>query len=217
MRLVPKNIESYNNDNLIELAQYSEAPKVSRDINVKNVKDRDKVIKHIETLIRSSIEYKDYIKFLKTFMNKDTFFSNVEQTAYNKVKIELHHSPLTLYDIVTIVLTKHEDLYGKINLFDIAEEVMKLHYQCKVGLAPLSKTTHKLVHDGKVFVTVKMVRGDWVSFYKEYLDYFPQDMIEKLKRIIQFSKEVQDVSLLETKYTYIKVDGFKQIQLINEK
>lgn len=217
MRLVPKNIESYNNDNLIELAQYSEAPKVSRDINVKNVKDRDRVIKHIETLIRSSIEYKDYIKFLKTFMNKDTFFQNVEQTGYNKVKIELHHSPLTLYDIVTIVLTKHEDLYGKINLFNIAEEVMKLHYQCRVGLAPLSKTTHKLVHDGKVFVTVKMVRGDWVSFYKEYLDYFPQDMIEKLKRIIQFSKEVQDVSLLETKYTYIKVDGFKQIQLLNEK
>lgn len=216
MRLVPKNIESYNNDNLIELAQYPEAPKVSRDINVKNQKDRTKLIKHIESIIRSSLEYKDYIKFLKTFMNKDTFFPNIEQTGFNKVKIELHHAPLTLFDIVTIVMNKHEDESGKINIYDISEEVMKLHYQCKVGLAPLSKTTHKLVHSGKVFVTVKMVRGDWISFYKEYFDYFPQDMIDKLQKIVQFSKEVQDVSLLETKYTYIKVDGFKQIQLIKQ-
>ena len=60
-----------------------------------------------------------------------------------------------------------------------------------------------------------MIRGDWASFYREYAPYCNQDIIIKLQNTVRFSKEIQDVSLLETKYTYIEVDGFKQIQLMN--
>jgi hypothetical protein len=93
---------------------------------------------------------------------------------------------------------------------------MKLHYQCKVGLIPLSTTVHKLVHEGMVFIPVQNVRGDWLSFYKEYEPFMPQDMKDKLKNIIKFSKECQDYSLLETKYTYVDVDGFRPLSLLGQ-
>lgn len=215
MVLEPNKDTQYKNDALIEIAKYKEIQKVSRDIMIHTEKDRVKLINHIESIIRKSIEYKDYISFLKDFMNRDSFFKEVEQLPYNKVKIELHHSPLTLFDIVSVVMQKHEDEYDDINIYKIADEVMMLHYQCRVGLLPLSKTTHKLVHLGKVFITVQMVRGNWSSFYTEYEPYFNEDLKMKLKNVVRFSKEVQDVSLLETKYTYIEVDGFKQIQLLD--
>ena len=41
-------------------------------------------------------------------------------------------------------------------------------------------------------------------------------MKDKLKSIIKFSKECQDLSLLETKYTYVDVDGFRPIALIGQ-
>ena len=215
MELKPNNKTSYDNDKVINVAKYKEIPTVSKEIIVNTEKDRTKLIFHIESIIRQSLEYKEYISFLKDFMNKDSFFSNVEQLAYNKVKIELHHSPLTLFDIVSVVMQKHQDEYDRIDIFDIADEVMELHYQCRVGLLPLSISTHKLVHLGEIFIPVQMVRGDWASFYREYAPFFNQDLVIKLQNTVRFSKEIQDVSLLETKYTYIEVDGFKQIQLLN--
>lgn len=218
MRLIPKQIETYDNRNLIETAVFNEVPTIQMDINIKSDKDRVKTIKTIERMVRSSLEYKEYIKYLKTYINmtKCSFFGKAEQSNYSKVGIEIHHAPLTLFDIVMVILIKHEDEYGEIDLLHISEEVMKVHYQCRVGLLPLTKTTHKLVHNGQLFIPVQMVRGDWVNFYREYEKYFPHDMIDKLKKVVKFSKEVQDLSLLETKYTYVEVDGFQVPQLLGE-
>jgi hypothetical protein len=149
-------------------------------------------------------------------MTKCSFFGNTKMDHYSKFKVEIHHSPFTLYDITMTILLKHLDEYGEINLFEVCEEVMKLHYQCRVGLIPLSTTVHKLVHEGMVFIPVQNVRGDWLAFYKEYEPYMPQDMKDKLRNIIKFSKECQDYSLLATKYTYIDVDGFRPLSLLGQ-
>lgn len=218
MRLVPKQESKILNNNLFEVASFDEVSTVDMQFNIISDKDRVKTVKTIERMVRSSLEYKDYIKYLKTYINMthDSFLRKVEQTQYSKISIEIHHSPLTLYDITMIVLIKHEDEYGEIDLLHIAEEVMKIHYQCRVGLIPLSKTIHDLVHDGKVFIPVQMVRGNWIEFFREYEKYFPEDMKDKLKKIVKFSKETQDLSLLSTKYTYIDVDGFRPIHLIGQ-
>lgn len=218
MRLVPKQIESYKNDRLIEEVSFNEIPEIEMTYNIVSEKDKAKTVKTCERMIRSSLEYKDYVKFLKDYidMTKCSFFGKVKMDRYSKVKIEQHHSPFTLYDITMTVLLKHLDTYGEVNLYEVSEEVMKLHYQCRVGLIPLSTTVHELVHQGLVFIPVQQVRGDWLSFYKEYEPYIPQDMKDKLKSIIKFSKECQDLSLLETKYTYVDVDGFRPISLIGQ-
>lgn len=218
MRLLPKQVDRIENKNLYDVATFDEVDTIDMQFNIISDKDRVKTIKTIERMVRSSLEYKDYIKYLKTYINMthDSFFKQVEQSNYSKITIEIHHAPLTLYDITMVVLFKHEDEYGEIDLLHISEEVMKVHYQCRVGLLPLAKTVHDLVHDGKVFIPVQMVRGNWIEFYKEYEKYFPEDMKDKLKKIVKFSKETQDLSVLETKYTYVDVNGFRALQLIGQ-
>ena len=218
MRLVPKQIESYKNDRLIEEVNINNLPDVEMIYNIISEKDKVKTVKTCERMIRSSLEYKEYIKYLKDYidMTKCSFFGNAKMDHYSKFKVEIHHSPFTLYDITMTVLLKHLDYYGEINLFEVCEEVMKLHYQCRVGLIPLSTTVHKLVHEGMLFIPVQNVRGEWLSFYKDYEPYMPQDMKDKLKNIVKFSKECQDYSLLETKYTYVDVDGFRPLSLLGQ-
>lgn len=218
MRLVPKQVETYKNDKKIETVNFKDLQPIDMNFNISSDKDKVRAIKMIERIVRSSLEYKEYIKYLKNYINmtKGSFFGKVEQSQYSKISIEIHHAPMTLYDIVMVILIKHEDEYGDIDLLYIAEEVMKVHYQCRVGLLPLTKTTHQLVHNGSLFVPVQMVRGNWIDFYREYEKYFPEDMKDKLKKIMRFSKEVQDLSLLETKYTYVEVDGFKVPSLIGQ-
>ena len=161
MRLVPKQIESYKNDRLIEEVNINNIPDVEMIYNIVSEKDKIKTVKTCERMIRSSLEYKDYIKFLKDYidMTKCSFFGNSKMDHYSKFKVEIHHAPFTLYDITMTILIKHLDYYGQINLFEVCEEVMKLHYQCRVGLIPLSTTVHKLVHEGMLFIPVQNVRG----------------------------------------------------------
>ena len=89
--------------------------------------EMNKYIKRIEKMVRSSYEYRDYIKFLKDEidMNKCAFFPNLSR---EDVSLEIHHAPFTLYDITAIVL--NETRINDINAttFDVANKVMKLHF-----------------------------------------------------------------------------------------
>ena len=149
MRMVPKQVETYNNDRLIEHVSFDELPSVDMIYNIVSEKDKVKTVKTIERMVRGSLEYKEYIRFLRDYieMSKCSYFGNVKSDRYSKTKIEIHHSPFTLYDITMVILLKHLEEFGNVNLFEVSEEVMKLHYQCRVGLIPLSTTVHKLVHE----------------------------------------------------------------------
>lgn len=135
-------------------------------------KKRQKFIKYIEKIIRRSYEYRAYIGFLKNELNltKCTFLPMVDINEIKKVGIEFHHYPFTLYDIVSIVLDERMLVKGEkqISPFDIANEVMELHYQNYIGLVPLTTTVHELVHSGKIFVNLKYVFGNYNKFMNMY-------------------------------------------------
>lgn len=59
MRLVPKQIESYKNDRLIEEVDITNLPDVEMIYNIVSEKDKIKTVKTCERMIRSSLEYKD--------------------------------------------------------------------------------------------------------------------------------------------------------------
>ena len=99
-------------------------------------------------------EYRDYIAYLKEYvdMTHCAFFNNVENSQGSRVRIEIHHEPLTLYDIVKTVVNKHIDEGIPLNDFFIADEVMLLHYTNKVGLVPLSKSVHQIIHNSNELI-----------------------------------------------------------------
>lgn len=167
-------------------------------------------VNYIETIIRKSIEYKEFITFLRDNidMTRCAYFNKVTN-KYKGIKIEVHHAPFTLHDITYIVLQKFIDEGIDINTADIAEYVLSLHYQGLVGLIPLSKTVHELVHAGQIFVPINYVYGDIGKFYMEYNDYMTEPQKDALYKNIAVCDELQTSipKVLKKKFVYLDVEG----------
>jgi len=158
-----------------------------------------KYVKFIERKVRGSLEYKEYLDFLHETidMNRCSYFGNVTREIRH-VKIEIHHHPLTLFDIVTI-LTKHR-LIGceePFTVYDICNDVMECHYKNLVGLIPLSETVHELVHNQQILIPTDKVFGNWEEFVEMYKGVFTKELLEKMANMKKFSnhqfQEVPDL------------------------
>ena len=179
----------------------------------------DKMIKKIEQIVRNSFEYREYIKFLKEEMdmNQCSFFKNVTR---EDARIEIHHTPFTLYDITSIVFYYMQVNNFNLTIFDIAEEVMKLHYENMVGLFPLSLTAHELVHNGDIFIPIDHVYGNVSKFVDKYKEYMTEEQKELLQKNIdetnKLNIETYNPSVLERRYTYLEIEGVKFPKKISE-
>jgi hypothetical protein len=191
---------------------------------ITNNRARNKFIKQIEKLIRGSDEYKEYIKFLKTKMHMDRCYVNPTIVSANgkKYSIELHHEPFTLYDLVDIEIMRREKEGMDLDKFSIAEHVMGLHYDGLVGLIPLSKTQHELVHSSKVFIPLQHIYQDFYKYYEIYSDILESDecahIKQKLDSKIALSLRCNDVQsdVNDPEFVYINVDGFNVPQVPEE-
>ena len=156
-------------------------------------KEREKFIRDVETQVRRSFEYKEMIKYLREFlgMNKCAFLDDVGGPE-SGARIEIHHYPFTLRDIVEIVIRKRSYYNESLELQMVAKEVMELHYKLMVGLIPLSQTVHELAHSGKIFIPADKVLGRFdlfVSYYKPFCD---TQQLEVLGRIEKYSQELDN-------------------------
>lgn len=185
---------------------------MEREITLKNDAQKKKFVLGLERIIRSSMEYKDYVAFLRQYidMTQCSFFHDVKKGDRNsgKISIEIHHEPFKLYTITLTIVNKWMAEEIPLNRFGIAEEVMKIHYQNLIGLIPLSKTVHQLVEKNRLFVPLQSVRGNFINFLKQYDPYIPESVKEGLKEKLAWSQDLSkhDTSILETHYIYI--DGF---------
>ena len=148
-------------------------------------KDFKKFINDVEAQVRKSIEYKRCIQFLKDNMgmNESPFMEGVSSKDSPKVKIELHHSPFTLFDIALIVFNKRLYYGESLELQAVAKEVCKLHYYLVVGLVALTKTEHELVHNHYLFVPCTRVLGDYGKFMDYYHNFMTPEQLEMIDRI----------------------------------
>ena len=184
-------------------------------VHLDSFKKRDKYVKKIERLIRSSMEYRDLIFFLKENLdfNKCAFFTHIENANGIKSRIEIHHEPFTLYDIVDTVVTKFEEEGMPLNDMYIADEAMELHYRNMVGLIPLSKTIHEMIHSSlktgseKIFIPMNLVYGNFREFIKEYGEYIDDSVYERYKYKIDKTKELTPESFkaILTEFEYLDV------------
>lgn len=146
-------------------------------------------IKNVEKLVRTSKEYKMYIELLRTnifALNHDSIMTNITTAD---VDLEFHHNPFTLYDIIEVVMLKHITNGEKFTSFEIAKEVMGLHYRHKIGLTPLTKTTHELAHSGNLFISKKQIFGDYNGFMDEYKDGLTADLKNKVVIMEKYSED----------------------------
>ena len=172
-------------------------------------------IKAVEKTVRTSIEYREYIEYLvnSVGMSVCSVFTNLNKGLSKKFKIEIHHEPFTLYDIVEIVLQKHLCEKDIIDFFDVSEEVMRVHYMGKVGLIPLSLTVHELVHKGHVFIPLQFIHEGFMQFYNEYKPYINEQLSDILVKKIDLSKTFNNQSnvALKKKIIYLKHEKYDNL------
>lgn len=180
-----------------------------------DVKKNKKFIKRIEATIRRSEEYSNYLGYLHQEMNlnNDVIFGNI---SADKAKLEFHHYPFTLYDIVEIVVNKHIKKHDKFNSFQVSEEILRLHFQNKIGLALVAKTTHDLMHAGKLYIPMESVFGDVNSFVDEYRDYLFQDQIDKFNQLVTYDPDGDD-KLPELDSTIDRIEMTKVLEELPSK
>jgi len=176
-----------------------------------------KGIKKIETLIRCSYEYNKYTQYLKNNLNMNmcSFFHNIK--ASKTLRIELHHAPFTLFDITQSVVNRHIQDHGYAYEFDVANEVMYLHYENIVGLIPLSPTVHQLVHNFKVDVHPSQPKGEWNEFVERYSPFFSDEVRMKYEEIksLQNSKLDEIPEILRVNYVSLNIEGIPCITTRN--
>ena len=204
-------VDHFENRNNIKRVTYQAPVIIPRHPVLTNEKQRAKCITRIEKKCRSSMEYGDLIKFLRTNMNMDEceFFPNLK-SGKRKGDIEIHHAPFDLYSIVGIILKKYEKEHdGVVNENMVAKEVMECHYRGLIGLIPLSVTVHQLVHDGKLIVPLNCVFGRFVEFTQTYYEFIDDDLIVMLNENIELTKNLkpEDLSILNTCYIYAQTEG----------
>lgn len=200
-----------------------------QDWNLADQKDFKKFLAELEKSVRGSFEYQQYIQYLRNAfnMNSCAFYRNVTNVPNPKIKIHIHHDPITLYDICTIIFRKRQTLGEPIDEESIAKEVMWNHYNGFVGLIPLSETAHELVHANYLFIPCTHVFGEYKEFVNMYKQFFTLDQLDLIK-------DIEDASVLYTsdrakhlfqqRFTYVDDSGAydfpdkqKIIQMLNDR
>lgn len=209
MSKVRKEDFSTQTHEIKRITYYGEGDGVFYDLS--DEKTKVAFIKYVESIIRASGEYRNFIKMLKDEldMNSCSYFHKINKKDYSNVGIEMHHSPFSLFDLCLITLNKHMDEGIAINVFCLAEEVMLHHYIGIVGLIPLSTTAHELVHVGQVFIPIHYVYGDVSSYYKEHWKYMTEVQKETLLKLINVSEELSKTvpHVFNKKFIYLDVEG----------
>ena len=182
--------------NLPELINIKEVPFFDMEVyNLEDDKDYEKYIKDIEREVRRSFEYRAFIKYLRENMdmNKCSFLKGVTNEETFDIKIEIHHYPFSLRDIVEIVYRKRCGYNESLSIQMVSKEVMELHYKLLIGLIPLSQTVHEIAHSGRLFIPVDRVLGRYNLFIDLYKPFCDPQQIETLERIEKYTIENSDI------------------------
>jgi len=174
-------------------------------------KEYERFIKDVESQVRRSFEYRQFIKYLRETMgmNKCAFLQNVSNEETFDIKIELHHYPFSLRDISDIVFRKRSYYKESTEIQMVAKEVMECHYKLIIGLIPLSETVHELAHSHRIFIPVDKVIGRYKLFVELYKPFIEPEMLETLERIEKYTiehSEIEDTSIIDQNTVTYKIN-----------
>lgn len=184
----------------------------TQDYDIYNDKDFDRYIEDIKRVVRQSREYRLFVDYLRENMdmNKCSFLENVTNKDTFKIKIELHHSPLTLHDIVLTVFNKRMFYNESLEIEMVAKEVMYVHYFLMVGIIPLSQTVHELVHTQSIFIPLGKSMGNWEEFIDIYREWAPPEVLDKIDQMRTHTlayNEERNLAILQQSPTILQLPG----------
>ena len=181
------------------------------DYDMFDEKDLKKYIDDVKKTCRGSYEYQAMVAYLRENMDmrKCSILENVENYGNGcKIRIELHHHPFTIEDIIRTVLRKRQAFHENLELELTAKEVMYLHYNLMVGLIPLSQTAHDVLHNNYIFIPNDKVYGNYKKFVNLYYDFIEPEILDTFDRLeeVTDSDNTAHYTVFEQNRIYIDPD-----------
>lgn len=183
-----------------------------------NIDDKyfKRFVKATEGLIRRSNEYREFVAHILGSGSRACSF--LPGVSTEDATVELHHHPLTLYEVVEVVAEKRFVREEPVSTFDVADEVLRLHWEGMIGVIPLSRTVHQLAHDGEVFVGIDRSLGRVADFLREYADGTTEQHRAKIEAMINDTKanrpySARDVLRLEPQRLRLRTPQFVEAEI----
>ena len=187
------------------------------DVDFDDQKSVNRYVKSIKSMVRTSKEYKDFVRFLKNKLelNRCMFFPKIKKYRDKKISIEMHHTGFVMEDIIRIILRHRYKNNLDYDTLSVAEHVMLEHYKGNIALTALSATIHDLIHEenSNLFIPLQYCDfGDMNKFYSEYKDSIDKDTIMKFEQYKVLSDVVENIDEIMPNYLnkdiiYYKKDG----------
>jgi hypothetical protein len=189
------------------------------DVDVDNDKAVSALVKKLKAETRSTYEYKELMTFLKYHRDRNNciYYPKIGKSKSkkrSKVSLEMHHTPFTISDIILTVLRKRIANDERVLDSDITREVMTLHYRGIIGLVPVCKTAHQLIHSDNtdVFIPLGHIEEDVHQFVTEYKKHIPDSLLENWESVKKMSAVYEDLSdavpdFMIPKHLYYNIAG----------
>lgn len=181
-----------NDDNVLHL-ENSEFDLHLRINHFDDEGDKIRFIKSVEKMVRRSPEYALWRNYIMDVLGQTT--CEITNENATDCDIEVHHHPLGLYTIVEAIVDDYVNKSREFSTFDIAKDVIELHFQNRVGYVVMISNMHQKFHRGKLQIPIEYVRGD----YKYIPQHFSmvQDSYDKYL-------ELANIHLSDVKETWSK-------------
>lgn len=138
-----------------------------------NDKDLTKFVNNCEKMVRMSGEYRIWTEYIREALGYHS--CQITGELHNQTRVEIHHHPITLFSIVKGVVLRNIASKKQFCTFDVATEVIQLHYELKAPFCLLVKSLHDKYHNGYLEIPIDMVHGDYNYFINNYISFFEDD------------------------------------------
>lgn len=137
--------------------------------NFENEKEYLKFAKNVEGLVRKSNEYKLWRNYIIEVLQMNSCVLTDENM--DELSIEIHHHLPGLFTIVKTVLNMFIETNVEFSSFEVALEVIKIHFMNKLGYIPIITSLHEKFHNGFLEIPMGLVKGNYTQFISEYGKY----------------------------------------------
>jgi len=117
--------------------------------------------------VRYSVEYKHWHDYITDNLGYDS--CALTEESMGQTKVEIHHHPISLYTICKAAISKHLNNDEEVCSFDIATEVIELHFTNKVGYVALLSNLHEKYHNGFLEIPIELIHGDYKYIMDNYV------------------------------------------------
>lgn len=161
---------------------------------------RQRFIQKTKRMIRSSKKYKNFKSLIMSRIDHCQIVPTFSEE--NGCTLEMHHGPIFELAEIIDVMIDYFLLKGKeITTMTIADAVLDEHYEGRVQVMILSKTSHESITNRQIFVNVNQFFGDIQAFMDKYNDVISNEKKKEYNEYILRSQsfESNDFDVFSTK------------------